>query len=139
MIRHLQNVRSFKFLVLKLLRKPVFLHLASWHRWQTMSFSFTELTLKIKLQAGPLRKVTIPAFYTFGHLHKLLVFLFEWDDSHLHRFELKMPAEDEDDDLDPSDPLFLMINEMKKNRSVISNALNLINISCVSRKSNAKT
>lgn len=81
-----------------------------------MSFTFTELTLKLKLQAGPLRKVTIPAFYTFGHLHEVMVFLFEWDDDHLHRFELPLPEDDEDDDISPSDPLFLIMKEMKKNQ-----------------------
>eukprot|EP01084_Bolivina_argentea_P075743 137271_1 len=53
-----------------------------------MSFRFNLLTLNIELRAGPSRKVTIPDFYTFGHLHQLIVFLFEWDDSHLHRFEV---------------------------------------------------
>eukprot|EP01083_Nonionella_stella_P126890 384336_1 len=67
------------------------------------------LTLKIKLRGGPLRKVTIPDFYKFSHLHELMVHLFEWDDGHLHRFEL--PQEPDLSALpDRSDPLYDLIS-----------------------------
>ena len=52
------------------------------------TFSFNLLTLRIKQTKGPLRKVTIPDYYTFGHLHQLFLFLFDWNDNHLHVFKV---------------------------------------------------
>eukprot|EP01084_Bolivina_argentea_P051006 93828_1 len=92
-------------------------------------FPFQVLTLKIKLKAGTLRKVTIPDFYTFGHLHKLMVFLFEWDDDHLHKFELPKPVTYADFDLDPNNPQdCILFNMMKTQKHYIwvSNELSFL-------------
>merc|ERR1712062_574874 len=58
-----------------------------------------------------------------------MVFLFEWDDSHLHRFEL--PLKDEDDTnlggMDPSNPLYLIMSQMRKNDFLwVSNPLSFL-------------
>ena len=90
------------------------------------SFSFNLLTLKIKLTAGPLRKVTIPDYYTFGHLHQLFLFLFDWDDSHLHRFEV--PKELDESQVPSADsPLFRYALQCMSNNWVwISNPMSFV-------------
>ena len=60
---------------------------------EILTFSFKLYTLKIKLSAGALRKVSIPDYYTFAHLHQLFLYLFDWMDGHLHKFEVPFSQE----------------------------------------------
>ena len=107
-----------------------------------MSFNFNLLTLNIKLTAGPLRKVTIPDFYRFSHLHDLIMWLFEFDDQHLHKFEVK-PKEIDDsdpasDDLEADNPLFRLMAKMREREYIwISNPDSFLRTGDVEEKNEA--
>ena len=91
-----------------------------------MNFNLLTLKLKLGKYRGPNRIVTIPDFYTFGHLHKLMVFLFEWDDDHLHKFMVpdKSPSIS---DIDPEDPLFYLESFVTHNDYIwVSNPMSFI-------------
>lgn len=55
-------------------------------------FDYTAFQLDISLQLGESvcrRRVTVPSDITFGHFHRIIQALFEWENGHLHEFILK--------------------------------------------------
>ena len=105
-----------------------------------MSFSYNKLSLNIQLRVGcgcdgpwrdpgPSREVTIPDFFNFGHLHKLMVLLFGWTNQHLHRFEV--PKVDPWANPDPNDDCYmalLMIARTRKYHTWVSDPNSFLHI-----------
>ena len=56
---------------------------------------------------GPFRTITIPSYLHFDKLHNLLQVLFEWDDSHLHKFTKEVEREG------PIDPFMALLGLTK--------------------------
>lgn len=53
-----------------------------------LTTEYIDLYLKLVGFDGTYRIVSVPSTFTFANLHLLLQFLFGWENSHLHRFEV---------------------------------------------------